>query len=338
MNAIFDKIREFSDVAQLSKHEQIVNGVLASIEDRVVERGEILPSINQMSSELGFARKTIDRAYGDLKTRGLIESRNRLGFFVRTDAVDQTVRVALVLYEFRPFQEMFYNVFRQSVGENVQVDTFFHHNNLSVFEDIIAKINGRYGVYVVAPMIDRKVPGILKQLTRNRLLLIDRLVRMGRATPYVVQEFRDSTYAVMRGLLDKIRKYERTELFYREDAAYPRGILDACRQLWREEGLTLNVRREYCSGDLRPNVLYLTIGDTDLWSLLEDCIDGGLVLGRDVGVLSHNESRIKRIVHGGVSTWSTDFGLMAERAARFILERQPETLVIPTILIDRGSL
>ena len=337
MVEIYDKIRAFSEVAHLSKHEQIVNGLLTSIEDRVVERGQMLPSINQMSNELGFARKTIDRAYGELKDRGLVESRNRLGFFVRTEAVDQAVRVALVLYEFRPFQEMFYNVFRQSLGENVQVDTFFHHNNLSVFEDIMAKVAGRYGVYVVAPVVHERSARVLRQLTSNRLLLIDRRVNLPGGGPFAVQEFGQSTYRVLEQLEGRIRRYERTVLFFREDADYPPAIREACGKFFRERRLELVVEPSYAAASVRRGQLYLTIGDTDLWTLLEDVIERGWVLGRDVGVLSHNESRIKKIVHGGISTWSTDFGEMAELAARFVLERNPERTVVPTKLIDRGS-
>jgi len=335
---IYTRIREFSSVARLSKHEQIVNGVLTSIEDKVVERGQMLPSINQMSNELGFARKTIDKAYGELKDRGLVESRNRRGFFVSTEAVEQTVRVALVMYEFRPFQEMFYNVFRQSLGENVQVDTFFHHNNLSVFEDIVSKIAGRYGLYVVAPVVHERVSSILDQLMDNRLLLIDRYVDIGKPVAHIIQEFEDSTYKVLSSLLERIQVYERIVLFFREGAAYPPGILRSCRGFCEAHKLTLVTKERYEPGTLKRGILYLTIGDTDLWTLLEDCIDRDFVLGQDVGVLSHNDSRIKKIVHGGVSTWSTDFGRMAERAARFVLERTPEQTTVPTLFIDRNSL
>ncbi|MEM9525080.1 MAG: winged helix-turn-helix domain-containing protein [Bacteroidota bacterium] len=334
---IYNRIREFSNVARLSKHEQIVNGVLTSIEDQVVSRGQILPSINQMSMELGVARKTVDKAYGELKDRGLVESRNRRGFFVSTQAVEQTVRVALVLYEFRPFQEMFYNVFRQSVGENVQVDTFFHHNNLSVFEDIVGKINGRYGLYVIAPIIDKRTSEILDQLINNRLLLIDRFVETKSRVSCVIQEFERSTYEILLALKPRLCGYERIELFFREQQAYPEGILAACKAFCKKNKVKLRVKDRYEQGTLSRGVLYLTVGDTDLWTLLEDCIDRDYVLGEDLGILSHNESRIKKIVHGGVSTWSTDFGRMAERAARFVLEREPEEVTIPTVFIDRNS-
>ena len=337
MVELYERIREFSDVQRLSKHEQIVQGVLASIEDQVVERGQMLPSINKLSNELGCARKTVDKAYGVLKDRGLVESKNRRGYFVSTESVQQSIRVALVLYEFRPFHETFYNVFRQSVGEHVQVDTFFHHNNLTVFEDIVVKIAGSYGLYVVAPVVDERSPAILSSLIQNRLLLIDRMVEMPGSIPRVVQEFEQSTYSILSSLRDRIGKYERVVLFHRAAAAGPMGIRRAVERFCAESKINCAVMDHYEPETVRERTLYLPIADSDLWSLLEDCIDRGWAPGREIGILSHNESKIKKIIQGGIATWSTDFGQMANRAARWVLERQPEQATIPTVFIDRNS-
>ena len=101
---IFDKIQELEQVNLFSKHDQIVNGIIEAIDMRVLEKGNKLPSVNQMVSELGFARKTIVKAYDDLKDRGIIESRKRLGYFISNDDTEQTAKIALVLYAFHPFQ------------------------------------------------------------------------------------------------------------------------------------------------------------------------------------------------------------------------------------------
>ncbi|MEM7575121.1 MAG: GntR family transcriptional regulator [Bacteroidota bacterium] len=338
MVEIYTRIRGYAEVSSLSKHEQIVSGMIAAIEDGIVERGDLLPSINMLSGELGYARKTIDKAYGELKDRGLIEARNRKGFFVSTEDVEQVVRVALVLYEFRPFQEVFYNVFRASVGENVQVDTFFHHNDFEVFKDIVTKVAGRYGCYVVAPVIHAQSSKVLTQLTANRLLIIDRQLSASPLSCFVIQEFEATTYGIFSGLRERFQKYDQVVLFFRKHTAYPAGILTGSLRFFKEHGIKYQILDAYQEGSLRKGNLYITVGDADLWSLLEDCIDLSYTLGEDVGVLSHNESRIKKMVHGGISTWSTDFSQMAERAAAFVLERGNMQEVVPTVFIDRGSL
>lgn len=77
---IFDKIQELESVAVYSKHDMLVNGITNAIDDGLLNKGSNLPSVNVMVSELGFARKTIVKAYNELKEKGIVESKKRLGY------------------------------------------------------------------------------------------------------------------------------------------------------------------------------------------------------------------------------------------------------------------
>ncbi len=57
-----------------------------------------------------------------------------------------------------------------------------------------------------------------------------------------------------------------------------------------------------------------------------------------VGVLSYNETPLKRIILNGISTISTDFQMMGQQAARLILENSKEQIEIPFLLTVRNSL
>ena len=100
MSTVFTKIQELEDESQLSKHEQLVSGIINAIDDKIITEGSMLPSVNNMVRELGFASKTIVKAYKELKERGIVESKNRLGYFVINEDTDQTVKVALLIYAF----------------------------------------------------------------------------------------------------------------------------------------------------------------------------------------------------------------------------------------------
>jgi len=143
------KIQELEDVKSFSKHDQLVNGIINAIDDGVYQRGHSLPSINQMIEKTGYARQTIVKAYEELKSRGLIASKKRLGYYILNTDTDQQMRVALILYAFHEFQEQFYNAFRERLGAKVHIDVFFHHNNLSMMDTIIDSAIGKYGMYVV---------------------------------------------------------------------------------------------------------------------------------------------------------------------------------------------
>ncbi|MBT8297793.1 MAG: winged helix-turn-helix domain-containing protein, partial [Maribacter sp.] len=117
---LIDKIIELKKNHSLSKHEQLVNGILDSIEEGILQRGDQLPSINKMVSELGYARKTIVKAYEELKKRGLIESKKLKGYFIVSEETKVTLRIALLLFAFQRFQEEFYNTFRKELGKRFQ--------------------------------------------------------------------------------------------------------------------------------------------------------------------------------------------------------------------------
>ena len=72
--------------------------------------------------------------------------------------------------------------------------------------------------------------------------------------------------------------------------------------------------------------------------MLKDCKTKNLKLGKDVGILSHNDDMVKEIICDGITTYSTDFKLMAEKAAAFVLKRKKIQEIIPTVLIRRNSI
>jgi len=51
-------------------------------------------------------------------------------------------------------------------------------------------------------------------------------------------------------------------------------------------------------------------------------MEGDLVVGRDVGVISYNETPMKKIILDGITTISTDFEMMGRRVAEVILGKK----------------
>ena len=316
----------------------MVKGTILCIDEGLVKRGDALPSVNVLSQHLGFARQTIVSAYKELKERGIVTSKNRKGYFVASESTSQVMSVALVLYAFHPFQEGFYNTFRSSLGDTIQVDAFFHHNNLDVLEDTITKISGHYGYYVIASMDHPRMGSILNSLPMGRVLAIDRPPPAEHKGPFISQQFEEPTLRILTNLRERISKYTGIVLFYRAESDFPKGIAIGVKQFAKANRIKLEIQSSYISDSLQKGKLYITISDTDLWSLLEDCIDQNLEVGKDIGVISHNDSKIKKLVCGGISTISADFNQMAQHAANYVLSRGELQAYEPTVLIDRQSL
>ncbi|SFD18529.1 GntR family transcriptional regulator [Flavobacterium phragmitis] len=338
MKQIIQQIKNLESINSLSKHEQLVQGIINAIDEKVVVKGDLLPSVNTFISELGFARETIAKAYKELVHRGIIESKNRLGYFVATNDVKQELKVALLIFAFDIFQETFYENFRKGLGKNVQLDIFFHHNNFDTFENIVQNIKGKYGMFVIAPIPNKKTPAVLKQLPTNRVLLVDRFIETDEDYNYVAQEFGDSSYNAFVQLKDKIKKYDELIFFFKPSSAEPNEILNSFKRFMKDYNIKGVIKEEYVAGSLEKGKVYFTIHNLELWEMLKDSKIKGLKIGKDIGFISHNDDIVKEIIFDGVTTFSTDFAEMGKRAADFVLNRKKTQEIIPTILIDRNSL
>jgi len=338
MATVFVKIKELETAILLSKHEQLINGILNSIDDKILVQGSVLPSVKAMSKELGFAAETVVKAYKELKSRGLVESRKRMGYYIVNEDTVQIAKVALLMYAFHPFQEVFYNTFRKALGDNVQVDVFFHHSNIDVFETILGNIKGQYGTYVIAPIPHKKTKSLLADFSPNKILLVDRFEKINNSFSHITQEFEASTYTALTLLTEKLRQYQEIILFFKPNSDYPIEVMQGFKKYIHDFEINGRVADSYELGNLKEGTVYFTIGDGDLWKILKDCKRKKWELGQQIGVFSNNDGPVKEIICGGITTFSTDFILMARKAAQFVLERKPIQETILTKIIQRNSL
>ena len=338
MRNVYEKIQELADIPTFSKHEQLVRGIINAIDEKILVKNDALPSVNTMNKELGFAKETIVRAYAELKSRGIVEARNRKGFFVVNAHTEQTLKVALMMYGYDTFQELFYSAFRDGLGERVHLDVFFHHGNIEVFETILDHIRGKYGMYVISPIPHPHTAQLLQTIPQNRFLMFDRYEPMEGDFCHVTQEFETSSYEAFAALAETIRAFDEIIFFYHPDDLIPIEILRGYKRFLKDFGIKGGVRAAYKSGSVEKGKVYFTIDNTELYMMIKDCKQKKLVLGQDLGILSHNDEPVKELIGDGITTFSTDFALMGKKAANYVLTREKIQETLPMMLIRRNSL
>jgi DNA-binding LacI/PurR family transcriptional regulator len=72
--------------------------------------------------------------------------------------------------------------------------------------------------------------------------------------------------------------------------------------------------------------------------LIERLIALKLKIGKEVGLISYNETPLKRFILDGLTTISTDFKELGTKAAELILSNKTEKIEIPFYLNLRNSL
>ncbi len=325
-------------MSTFSKHEQLVQGIINALDQKILVRGDALPSVNRMIKEIGFAGETIAKAYKDLVNRGIIESKHRKGYFVANEDTEQHLRVCLLIYAFDTFQETFYQTFRNKLGENVQLDLFFHHNNFAVFENTINNVKGKYGMYVIAPIDSPEAIPLVAQFPMNKLLIVDRQLELSEEHSFIVQEFKQSSYKAFEELADRIKEFEQFVFFFKQESAEPNDILNSFQQFIKDYKVNGVVKSKYETGSIAPKKVNFTIHNLELWEILKDSKTKGLKPGKDLGILSHNDDNVKEIIFDGITTFSIDFAKMGEMAAEFVLFRKPIRHIMKNELIRRNSL
>lgn len=335
---VIQSIKNLEQMQALSKHEKIVQGVIDAIDTGTLTLQAGLPSVNTLIHRLGFARETIAKAYKDLMQRGIIASKNRKGYYVVSTNTDAQQKVALVLYAYDTFQDTLYANLRANVPANIQIDLYFHHNNTDVFEDIFNRIIGKYTIYVVAPIENKRTADLLRSLTPSKLLIIDRLMDLGAEYSFVSQEFAKSSARVFEELLPKVKKYKEMVFYFRDHTAEPSEIKEAFLTFLADNKIKGSVKGAYEYGELKKGKVYFTIHNPELYQMLKEVKEKGWELGKDLGMLSHNDDVIKEIISGGITTFSTDFAKMGKLSAHYIMTREKIREVIPTELVLRQSL
>lgn len=336
--SLISKIMTLKENHNLLKHEQLVQGVIEAIDGGVLKRGDQLPSINNMVSELGYARKTIVKAYEELKDRGLVESKKLKGYFIVSEETKVTLKIALLLFALQRFQEEFYNTFRKELGKRFQIDVFFHHNNISIFETILSNIRGKYGKYVIAPIPNPETVSLLGSFSPEKLLIVDRYIKMPDTYSYISQEFAESTYLKLTELVPKIKEYKKFVLFFDTSSAVPIELFKAFKRFITDYGINGETQKKYKEGSVKKGNLYFCLTDTFLWDVLRDCRSKEYSVGRDVGILSHDDHVVKEIIFGGITTISSDFKHMAKMAADHVKSGEKTQIIMPMDLIKRNSL
>jgi DNA-binding transcriptional regulator YhcF (GntR family) len=79
--------------------DQLRTAVIDAVRDGRLPAGARLPTVRELAGELGLAVNTVARAYRELETAGIVETRGRQGSFVaRHDPTDAAMAGAARVY------------------------------------------------------------------------------------------------------------------------------------------------------------------------------------------------------------------------------------------------
>lgn len=318
-------------------YKQIISSIEKSIEEKRINLNDKLPSINKVCLEYSLSRDTVLLGYEELKKRGIIYAIPGKGYYVKSTGVSIRNKIFLLFDEINVFKEDLYNSFLKSLGENAQVDIYFHHFNSIVFRKLIEENNGNYTKYVIMPTNLKNINSILNTLPVKDVYILDQTNSELNNFPHVVQNFvKDMYFGLLEGK-SRLDKYNKIILIFpgfREPVEMKIGFENFCK----DYNFQYEIISEFYNYEINKGDVYIIPNDRDLVKVIEQSKVNKLIIGTDIGIISYNETPLKKVVENGITTISTDFENMGKIMAQMILDGKQEQIENKCHLILRHSL
>ncbi|UCS93371.1 GntR family transcriptional regulator [Echinicola marina] len=320
-----------------AKYKKIVNHVIDGINRGEFKLGDWIPSINEFRKKYASSRDTVFAGLSDLKARGIIDSKPGTGYFVASTKVETRKHIFLLFNEFNEFKEDLYNAFMGSIKKGDTVDLYFHNYNRKVFETLLTDAIGKYTTYVIMTGKFKGIEQLLSPIADKVYLLDHFESKLQGKYPSVAQNFEKDTYEALSSGLEHILKYKRI-LMVQSHEKEPLERYDGLQRFCLQFGLEHQYLNRIADEKIKVGDLYVLVDDRDMVKLIKQSELQKIKLGSEFGIISYNDTPLKEILRGGITTLSTDFRKMGDTMARLIYQNGIETIENPWKLTLRKSI
>lgn len=318
-------------------YKQIVQSIYRNIDNGVLVKDDILPSVNKIAEVFSLARGSVFSAYNDLRASGIIDSIPGKGYFVKSTDTKQTKRIFLLFSTFTPYKETLFNALHNALPKDCSLDIYFHHHSIKVFESLIREQGGYYNTFIIMPEVHNDTSSILSKLDQRNTYLLDvGLKEYKKDYPGVYQNFETDIYSILTSNKSLITKYNRLFLLF-PPSVRTKDIITGFNKFGKTKTIKTAVIDKINENDIQPKDAFIVIDDNDLVSLVKLAKAKGWQLGNDIGIISYNETNLKSVIGNGITTITTDFEAMGRSMARMIMDGDSDVIENPFIIIDRHS-
>ncbi|MEN8966506.1 MAG: GntR family transcriptional regulator [Polaribacter sp.] len=344
------KLIKIDENSRVPKYQQIIDSIIHNISQGNLTMDQKIPSINMFSEEFYLSRDTVEKAYSILKERKIITSIRGKGFYISRTKLISKVNILFLVNKLSSYKLRTYNYFIDKIGANSHTDLDIYHCDETLFLNLLEKNKAAYDYYVIMPHFKTEnskhvslpddVLKALQKIQKDKLIILDNIKEnIDNSAIQIYQDFENDIYHALNQGIQKIKKYKKIILVYPEKAVYPypKRILHGFRKYCIEHKLDFEILdKVYEDMILKKGDLFVTIEESDLVNLVKQAREDEFILGKDIGIISYNDTPLKELL--GITVMSTDFKSMGETAAEMILNKTKGKVKVPFNFIDRESL
>ncbi len=318
-------------------YRQIILSIEKAILKGNVKKGNKLPSINSIRNRFSISRDTVLLAYNELKVRGIVVSIAGKGYYVKSENVNIKQKIFLLFDELNVFKEDLYKSFLRNIGNDIEVDIYFHHFNFDVFSKLIYDSIGNYSQYIIMPANLSNTETIIDKLPEDRVIILDQIHPELFNYAAIYQNFEKDIYTELQKEVELLKKYKKF-IFVFSEKKQPKGLLTGFQKFCNEFHMDCEAVPTMENREVTNREVYLIPDDRNLIRIIKKMKEKNFKMVKNIGIISYNETLLKEIVQDGITTISTDFKYMGKRLAQMLSEKEKLRIENPSEIILRNSI
>nr|WP_294895112.1 GntR family transcriptional regulator [uncultured Pedobacter sp.] len=322
------------------KYQQLSNSIVQAIEDGRLKVGDRLPSLNECYEKLELSKDSAEKCYKKLKQSGLIKSVPKKGYYITT-TMKASYRILFLLNKLSEFKKLIYDSFVNSMKDQYSIEVGIYNSNIYSFKKLLRDTNDYSHIVVIPHFKDNEQSAFdaINAIPKRKLVILDRAIPLCcEANITVCQNFKEDIYRALLKLNPSLMKYEKMKILFTKENCFPFEILEGFKAFCQDFAYEYEVLFDLNLLQVNTSEVFICLTDTDMATLIESIEELGHIIGMEVGIISYNETPIKKFIRNGITTISTDFPQIGKEAAKLILNNVIKKVEIPFQVNLRGSL
>ena len=180
----------------------------------------------------------------------------------------------------------------------------------------------------------------LKQITSGRLIFLDQILpSLNNSNSSIVSSSGKAIYELMQKNVAYFKKYKTLNLVLTEEEYFDSELIIGFRNFCENNHYEFKVLDGFKGEDVEESNVYFTMEDIDLVVAIKSAQSQNLELGKQVGLISLNDSCYKEILAGGITIISSKPDEVGKLTAEFVLgNKHRQSLSVSMEMILRKTL
>jgi DNA-binding transcriptional regulator YhcF (GntR family) len=325
--------------SSMPKYMQIVNIILSDIDNGIFKRGEMIPSINETSSEFYISRDTVEKAYKKLKEMGAVCSVRGKGYFVASSSKGQSMKILLISEYLGSETKYLYELLKTTLNKFEETEVFIHAGNPDFLCKSIQTHIGLYDYYVLLSNPEchsDKMKEALELIPSSKLIYIQKSIISSREVAASFEYDESQLRKQLESMFEVFYRYDKIYMGTPEKVFFNPlyiGILN----FFFDNKIKVEILPDLDALEVNKGELFIPGCDEELYAILNKCSSNNFIPGREVGVIGLTNSPLIEFIGGGITVLCTDFNQICRGVISVIRGEIKETVGVGYKFVRRAS-